>query len=349
MRLLVALLLPCTTAFDVVGWYVGTNESTFPLESIRWEVYSTIRCGYIVVNQTTGEAACPKDAFFCKCQATALEHGKEVTLGPGDGVYMEAYIYNASKNATLKAYGDTYIRTVGPAVRSCGPGVTGVEIDHEGDHTKLGHAGIVSKFEATGYSDFLDRMQKSMGNNYTVSADVGSWGFEAVVGHGDSYPFELTSWVNREIFAANKNLFVNTMSYYWPRSCGIGPWKRAAWFTHNVWGLAKDQINIGIGYYSYNITNSRKIMPVPSGEPGWGTLSKRCPGLAPNVCVCEGVYFASKQMNEEIGAFIKEEGYRGAFPWAANYDSPDPRESLALYLGKGLGIDNERPAGGKLA
>jgi len=43
-------------------------------------------------------------------------------------------------------------------------------------------------------------------------------------------------------------------------------------------------------------------------------------------------------MNYDIGALIKAEGYRGAFPWAANYDSPLTNESHALWLGKGLGL-----------
>ena len=139
----------------------------------------------------------------------------------------------------MKARCDRYIETVGPAVRSCGPGVTGVEIDHEGDHTFLGHAGIVSHFEANAYSKILDGMQKSMGGNYTVSADVGAWGVAAVTGGGDTFPFGLTSWVDKDIFAANQNLFVNTMSYYWPESCGIESWKKDAWVTHHLWGIAK--------------------------------------------------------------------------------------------------------------
>ena len=43
-------------------------------------------------------------------------------------------------------------------------------------------------------------------------------------------------------------------------------------------------------------------------------------------------------MNEEIAAFVKAEGFRGLFPWAANYDSPDPKKSLAVWIGKGLGL-----------
>jgi hypothetical protein len=43
-------------------------------------------------------------------------------------------------------------------------------------------------------------------------------------------------------------------------------------------------------------------------------------------------------MNVEIGQYVRKAGYRGVFPWAANYDSPNANESLAVWLGKGLGL-----------
>ena len=41
-------------------------------------------------------------------------------------------------------------------------------------------------------------------------------------------------------------------------------------------------------------------------------------------------------MNYELGKFIKEGGFRGAFPWAINYDSIEYNNSLINYLYKGL-------------
>ena len=35
--------------FDVVGWYVGDNFTDWPIESLRWDVYSTIRFGSVRV------------------------------------------------------------------------------------------------------------------------------------------------------------------------------------------------------------------------------------------------------------------------------------------------------------
>jgi len=173
----------------------------------------------------------------------------------------------------------------------------------------------------------------------TAGADIDAVGVESIWGHGNVYPLGLlTPWVDKAIFTANKNLFVNTMSYHYPRSCSIGAWKRDGWVTHTVWGIPKAQINLGIGYYSYNITASpRKIDPIVGGEPSWNTLSQACPSLSPEVCVCQGINFASKAMNREIAAYVKAQGFRGLFPWAANYDSPVATESLAVWLGKGLG------------
>lgn len=327
-----------SSSFNVVGWYVGKDEKDFPLESIRWDVYSTIRCGYVAVDPETWSTSCSKDPFFKKCLAIASEHGKGVTLGPGP-LDVDACILNETEPSVRKKC-ETYVSTLGAAVRSCGPGITGVEIDHEGGPGTLGSWGIVNKKQATAYSLLLDGMQKSMGGNYTVSADIGVWGLDNIWGLGGSYLLNLfTPWVDAKVFKANPNLFVNTMSYHTPRDCSIRDWKWDGYLTNKIWGIPKAQINIGIGYFSFNITNSpRKIKPVVANEPTWQTLSKLCPKLAPEVCMCEGVTFVSKQMNYDIGAFVKAEGYRGVFPWAANYDSPVANESHAVWLGRGMGL-----------
>ena len=43
-------------------------------------------------------------------------------------------------------------------------------------------------------------------------------------------------------------------------------------------------------------------------------------------------------MNLEIGEYVREEGFRGVFPWAANYDALGNSNELIPYLAKGLGI-----------
>ena len=104
-----------------------------------------------------------------------------------------------------------------------------------------------------------------------------------------------------------------------------------------VWGIPKKQINIGIGYYSMLVT---KDHPVPgwkhAGEHVWATLSPTCPNVAYSQCTCQGIPFTSKKMNYDLGVMIAKGGYRGAFPWAANYDSLQYNNTLVPWLIKGL-------------
>ena len=81
-----------------------------------------------------------------------------------------------------------------------------------------------------------------------------------------------TKWVDPQIFGANPNLFVNTMSYHDPASCSIEQWQRDAQHMEQKWGLARSQINLGIGYFMFNRSGLKLV-----GEPIWGPLSKRCP------------------------------------------------------------------------
>ena len=75
-----------------------------------------------------------------------------------------------------------------------GRNIAGVEFDHEGDDESgpfhipaknWGRAGIVSKEEATWFTQLMDEMQRSMGGNYTVSEDIGVWGFGGIDDRGD--------------------------------------------------------------------------------------------------------------------------------------------------------------------
>jgi len=284
---------------------------------------------------------------FVEVLRLARLHGKTVTLAAAFGNCKWK-----DTNATTRQYCQNYLKSLGPAVRSCGPNIAGMEFDHEGDDESgpfginskyWGQAGIVSKEEATWFTQLMDNMQKSMGGNYTVSEDIGVWGFGGLDNKGAEFPLSLlTPWVDAKIIKANPNLFVNTMSYHWPSDCStIKPWKRDAFVVHELWGIPKSQINIGLGFYSKNHTGVPGELPWHShGEPTWTTLSERCPNVPENVCECEGVYFQSKSACKQVGQLVKEEGFRGVFPWAANYDSRDPRNSLIHYVGIGLGLVN---------
>ena len=183
-------------------------------------------------------------------------------------------------------------------------------------------------------------MQKSMGGDYTVSEDIGVWGFGSAYDAGDEYPLNLlTPWVDVDIIKSNPNLFVNTMSYHWRKDCSIKPWQTDAKVVHDLWGIPKSQINLGVGFYSSNHTGVPGELPwVYHGEPTWSSLSKLCPDIPEDVCECAGIPFTSKHECMQIGQLVKQEGFRGVFPWAANYDTMDPKNSLIHYVGLGLGL-----------
>ena len=67
-----------------------------------------------------------------------------------------------------------------------------------------------------------------------------------------------------------------------------------------------------------------------------GTLSALCPNAPPEQHLCREIAYCGKAMNEAIGRAVREEGFRGVFPWAANYDSVEHNNSLAHWLRKGL-------------
>mmetsp|Transcript_21724 Transcript_21724/g.30688 ORF Transcript_21724/g.30688 Transcript_21724/m.30688 type:complete len:341 (-) Transcript_21724:29-1051(-) len=318
--------------FDVVGWYVGDDFSAFPPEQLNWNVYSNIRFGGPLVD-SEGFATCNRtDTLFQRMAKVALQHKKKITWAPG-----AIDVWQLISNSSWATFRSNYIGSIGQAVQDCsaavGGVIAGIEIDYECPPTVFGHGGIVSHEEALNYTQFLVQIQHAMGPGYEISADVGVWGLDGIWHEGDSYPFLLTPWINVELLKKTENMFINTMSYHHSKSCSITEFKIDAAFAHNIWGIPKDRINLGIGYYSFNKTNPKSI-----GEPSWSSLSKHCPNIAPNLCICDDVLFVGKQQNFEIGKFVREEGYRGVFPWAANYDSLTNNNTLISYLGRGLGL-----------
>lgn len=348
MRLVIlSALVPGALAFDVVGWYVGDNLTNWPMDKINWDVYSTLRLGEVKLLENGTAVGCDmSNKALVEALKHARLHGKTVTLGATFG-----HCKWKDTNATTIQYCQNFLKSLGPAVRSCGPNIAGMEFDHEGDDERgpfnldpshWGQAGIVSREEATWFTQLMDDMQKSMGGNYTVSEDLGVWGFGAAWLEGDEYPLNLlTPWVDVKIMKANPNLFVNTMSYHWTKDCDIRPWKRDAFVVNKLWGIPKAQINIGIGFYTMNHTGVPGELPwVAHGEPTWHSLSPHCPDVAEDVCECQGIYFSSKKECMQVGQMVKEEGFRGVFPWAANYDTMDPSNSMIRYVGMGLGLVN---------
>jgi len=47
---------------------------------------------------------------------------------------------------------------------------------------------------------------------------------------------------------------------------------------------------------------------------------------------------AASYVSADIGVFVAARGFRGVFPWAANYDALGQNNSLIDWLARGLGV-----------
>ena len=294
---------------DVVGWFVGSDYEEFI--QIPWNYYTHIRVGNLDI-LPNGTATCSPDPFFQKVLSYTNDHNLSIQLG-GYNINITRCSFDSGGS-----YCDNLYNTVQSAVKSCGPQVTGIEFDWEWGKQYINLFGYISESHVIGFSSFIDKLQVALGTPYTVSCDV------------DLYLLPFTRWVAGWIFQNNPNLFVNTMSYYTPYSCSISHWKSDGWVVHNEWGVPMNQINIGIGYFSTIYNLYHKIVK----EPTWKYLQLECPNISNTNCICNKTPYVSPQMNYEIGQFISETGYRGVFPWAANYDSL--QRPLISHLIKGL-------------
>ena len=295
--------------FNVVGWFVGNDYEEFL--QVPWNYYTHIRVGNLDISPN-GTATCSTDLFFQKVLSYAEQNNVSIQLG-GDNINVTQCSFNGGGS-----YCNTLYNTIQSAVHSCGPQVTGIEFDWEWGKQYINLFGYISQSYIIGFSSFLDKLQVALGTPYTVSCDVGL------------YLLPFTRWVAGWIFQNNPNLFINSMSYYTPYSCSITHWKYDGWVVHNEWGIPLNQINIGIGYFSTIRNLDHKIVK----EPTWKNLHLDCPNISNTNCICNQISYVSPQMNYNIGQFVAEKGYRGVFPWAANYDNFD--NPLVMYLTKGL-------------
>ena len=279
---------------NVIGWFVGNDIQEF--HQVPWNYYTNIRIGNLQVSPN-GTASCEPDSIFQEALTYSSTHPIQIVLGGGN-------INITRCSFSSGTYCETLYNTIQSAVRSCGPQVTGIEFDWEWGKQYINLFGYISQSHVIGFSSFLDKLQVALGTPYTVSCDV------------DLYLLPFTRWVAGWIFQNNPNLYVNTMSYYTPLDCSISHWKRDGWVVHNEWGVPKEQINIGIGYFSTIRDKHFKIIE----EPTWKYLQLECPNITETNCICNRTPYVSASMNYKIGQLIAQQGYRGSFPWAANYD-----------------------------
>jgi hypothetical protein len=215
--------------------------------------------------------------------------------------------------------------SIGAAAEECG--VQGGEWDYE-------PVVELSAEHRTKLTTSLGQINNATSTDFDVSLDILVWGDK--LPHGGSVaPLDWRPYIDIDMTNAGHGpTFINTESYHWPLTSSIEEYKNdAKWLTR--FGLDKSRVNIGPPMYSWN---NGKIGPKKHhGEPTWHTLSPFCPEIADDGVVCDGIRTNSRQMMKELGEYLASEGWGGAFPWAADYDTPG-NLSLILPLSQGMGL-----------
>lgn len=306
-------------ALDMVGWWVPGVVPEMKPEELPWPLYTHVVFGAPIVS-ATGVAKCnTSDDYFAKF--IALGNKSKTKIVWRSALSAEAVWQISLLNSSWLQYRTNYLNTIGQAVKDCG--VIGIEFDYECPPTTLGSWGIVSNAEATAFTKFLADVKSAMGAPHEISMDMGVWGVTK-----GSYPLMFKPWINVSMVAAGAVDYINTMSYHYPYfEDEVFPWEKDAFILHNMWGIPKEKINLGLPYFFHNGTGK---------EPLWRQLSPLCPNLDPAENHCAGVHIISKMDNFLVGQYIKKSGFRGAFPWAANYDSLEYNNTMVEWLYRGL-------------
>jgi len=318
---LLCFLTHAVSALDMVGWYVYNITPQLAPEKLPWQYYTHIVVGEPVVSKENGTAICDKsDAVLAQFIALGKQHKTKIVWKSG---LQSQSVWQVLANGTVPwiTFRANYLRTIGQAVQECQ--IDGIEFDYECPPTPLGRMGIVSDEEATSFTQFLKEVKMAMGGTRQISCDMGVWGVTM-----GSYPFMFKPWVNVSMVINGDIDYINTMSYHYPALPDeVFPWEKDGFILTKLWGIPKERINIGLPYFFHNGTDR---------EPLWSQLSTLCPNIAPNATHCAGVHICGKDDNYLVGKYIKSNGFRGAFPWAANFDSIENNNTLAEWLHRGL-------------
>ena len=273
---------------DFSSWIVG-NE----INHSNWKYYDELRIGSFVSINSSGHTQClPNQQFM---------DAKHLFMNQKTKIISSAFDPTPCINDPLCNYCQNIYNTLPQTFEDCGGSsiISGLEFDYEWGgtyHTK--NHGM-----ATNFTLMMNYIQRHLGNDYTVSADVGV------------NPFE-TPWVDAKIFKQNSKLVINTMSYHTPRDCSIFLWIADANIVTYEWGISPQQTRIGIGFFSVIRDHKGKIVR----EPLYKDIEEICPNQ-PTRCICNGVSYVSSIMAQKINKFSMEHRYKGLFPWASNYDS----------------------------
>ena len=294
----------------IVSWY--TPNTDFTPDHLDWNIYTHIRFGEVGVFPN-GTNYCNKDAIplYEEVMERAQKSNTKILTGPNISIYP------LMTNASWGDYLNNYLDSINTTLNNCN--FDGISIDYEFGSTFFEKLGIVTEKETIEYSSFLATLKKSM-NDRLISADIGVWGFQ----HGD-YPLLIRPWVTKEVLNSGAVDWVDTMSYHYSKSGSILQWKKDIFWLHNLWGIDKSRINLGIGLFSHR----------GNSEPTNHAICKMCPNITANDTICENITFVSTNMAQQIGSYVAENKIGGVFPWASNYDCfiPELRLSRAIYRG----------------
>ena len=297
----------------IVSWYVGDdfNDPLFPLHEFNWKYYTHIKYDTPTVFEN-GTAIC-EDKNNKTTIITNLAHkfGTKIQWGLGFNFNPAQLDFIVIQN---------YLNSIGRAVKDCN--IDGIEVDYEWHNNNWGKIGFIPHSLSNIYSQFLKDIKIAIGQEKIVSADVSGWGV---------YVLGLNPWINVSMLNQGDFDFINVMSYYYSSNGDLFRWKKDIDLFKNTWGIDPLRVNIGIPYFSVN-----KSYFKTNNQPSWKTLSEFCPNIAPKSNVCNGILFTGKELNRQIGLLIKESGFGGAFPWAANYDAIYNNNSLITWLYNGL-------------
>ena len=306
-------------SFSISSWWIGDlNDQTFPIEKLHWDKYTHIHYGGPIYHEKTGAVYCNKtDHNLKKMVRLAHKHNVKIMWGGG-----KIPLYDMLWNNKMTPFKQNLIQTIGRAARECN--VDGIEIDYEYSILGKNQLGIITPEESTRYSIFLALLKKAMGPTKLVAADISIEG----IGRGE-WVLGVLPWINVTMLNRGDFDYINTMSYHWSRYGSIWAWEKDMFFI-DLWGIDRKRVNVGLPYFS------TKFWQHSSDEPSWQQLSLKCPNIDPSLNVCNEIVFVGKQMNYDIGHWIRKGGFRGAFPWAANYDSIQHNNSLITWLYNGL-------------
>lgn len=331
MMIIFLTLLFSSSAFDTVGWFIensGCGTQMTP-DTFPFEYYTHVLVGHVNVS-ANGTATCDSVDPTLK-RFVELSKSHDIKIMVREGI-PATIMYNLTTGDSMANYRTNYLASIKNALNQCGVN-GGIEFDYEFDTTLIGITGYVSEYESMKYTQFLSDIKVALGPDKQVGCNIGIWGFGR-----SSFPLMLKPWVNVSMVNDGAIDYVNIMSYHgndntlpWIHNDqSILPWEIDAQIVTNIWGFKANKINIGVPNYYFNKSFN---------EPLWCNLSEKCQNIDPSSTICQEIHIVSKMQNYNIGKYIKEKGFRGALPWAANYDSLTHNNTMVKWIN--LGFNNK--------